>query len=63
MKFWLIIFFFTPQGEFIDKREILTLSQEECNEWKNRIRDPAVAVCVSDDHFQGKQKDKNVEYD
>lgn len=63
MKFWLIIFFFSPSGKYIDKKEILTLSQEECSFWKEKIKEPAHAVCVSDDHFNGIKKDANVEYD
>lgn len=63
MKYWLIVFFFTPQGEYIDKRAILTLSQEDCSYWQQKIKDPAVAVCVSDDHYNGIEKDANVEYD
>jgi hypothetical protein len=64
MKYWLLIFFFSPEGHYIDKKEILTLSQEECDFWKKKVVGPTVKVqCVSDDHYQGIKKDADVEYD
>ncbi len=64
MKYWLIIFFFSPQGDYLDKKEIATLSKEECIFWGKKVVGPTVkTACVSDDHFQGIKKDPDVEYD
>lgn len=67
MKYWLIIFFLDPQGEFISKREIQYPSRIECQKALARQRPPAgrliETVCVSDDHYRGIKQDPGVDYD
>lgn len=65
MKFWLIIFFLTPEGEFISKKEIPFKDEASCYLAMNTVKVKRIAqmVCVSDDHFRGRKKDPGVEYD
>ena len=68
MKFWLIIFFLTPHGEFVGKREIAYKDEATCYAAMDRIRPPkrewtVQMVCVSDDHYSGRKQDPNVPYD
>lgn len=68
MKFWLIAFFFAPDGEFVGKREIAYKDEATCYMAMDRIRPPkknltTQIVCVSDDHYMGRKKDPGVEYD
>lgn len=71
MKFWLIAFFLTPDGEFVGKREIAYKDEATCYVAMDHVRIPKSmkkatiisAVCVSDDHFKGRKKDPGVEYD
>lgn len=71
MKFWLIAFFLTPDGEFVSKREIAYKDETACYMAMDHIRIPKNskkatiirAVCVSDDHFRGRKKDPGVKYD
>lgn len=68
MKFWLIIFFLTPQGEFISKKEIQYKDKASCylamdNVKFKRPATIAEMVCVSNDHYTGKKQDKNVPFD
>lgn len=68
MKFWLIIMFFTPNGDFAGKREIAYEDEASCYIAMDGIRPPrrnllTQMVCVSDDHYQGRKQDKNKRYD
>ena len=68
MKYWLIIFFMTPQGEYIGKREVVYSSKVHCQAALARVRPPqrnvkVEALCVSDDHRQGRRQDPGVPYD
>lgn len=68
MKYWLIIMFFTPNGEFAGKREIAYKDEATCYIAMDGIRPPrrnllTQMVCVSDDHFMGRKKDPGVDYD
>lgn len=70
MKFWLVVFLFTAEGDFIGKSEIAQSSNEECLyaaaavsiRYVNSGIGPAT-FCVSDDHRSGKKPDKNVPLD
>jgi len=43
MKFWLIIFFLNPQGEFLSKQEVQYASKFECQKAQaGRKQDPGV---------------------
>ena len=65
MKFWLIIFFLTPEGEFISKKEIAYKDKASCYVAMDNVKVKRIAqmVCVSDDHYMGRKKDPGVEYD
>lgn len=67
MKYWLIMFFLTPDGEFIEKREIAYKDEATCyiamDYVKYRKDQMIQMVCVSDDHHSGKKQDPGVAYD
>ena len=65
MKFWLIIFFLTPEGEFVSKKELPFKDQASCHLAMDQVKVEQIAqmVCVSDDHYMGRKQDKNVPYD
>ena len=65
MKFWLIIFFLTPQGEFVSKKEIAYKDEASCYLAmdKVKVKQRAQMVCVSDDHYMGRKQDPGVPYD
>jgi len=73
MKFWLLIFFLTPEGEFVDKREVSYENAAKCYEALADVRKPkdvkaqwnvtVRAICVSDDHYTGVKQDPGVDYD
>ena len=65
MKFWLIVFFFTPQGEFVGKKEIAYKDKASCYLAmdKVKVKQRAQMVCVSDDHYMGRKQDPGVPYD
>ncbi len=68
MKFWLIIFFVSPNGDYMGKREIAYKDEVRCYQAMEYIRPPRRSwttqmVCVSDDHYRGRKQDKNIPYD
>ena len=65
MKFWLIIFFLSPDGGFVSKKEIQYKDKASCYLAMNKIKVKQIAemVCVSNDHYTGKKQDKNVPFD
>lgn len=65
MKFWLIIFFFTSEGEFVSKKEIQFQDEASCYIAMNKVKVKQIAQmeCVSDDHYMGRKKDPGVDYD
>ena len=65
MKFWLIMFFLTPEGDFISKKEIQYKDKASCYLAMNKVKVKQIAemVCVSNDHYTGKKQDKNVPFD
>jgi hypothetical protein len=65
VKFWLIIFFLTPQGEFVSKKEIAYKDEASCYLAmdKVKVKQRAQMVCVSDDHYMGRKQDPGVPYD
>lgn len=68
MKFWLIAFLFTADGEYIDKREVVYENEVKCLTAMNYVKPPrrdqiVQMVCVSDDHHSGRKKDPGVDYD
>jgi len=68
MKFWLIAFFFAPNGDYMGKRVIAYENEVRCLQAMDYIRPPKKSwtvqmECVSDDHYMGRKKDLGVEYD
>ena len=65
MKFWLIIFFLSPDGDFVSKKEIQYKDKASCYLAMNKIKVKQITemVCVSNDHYTGKKQDKNVPFD
>lgn len=67
MKFWLIVFFLTPEGEFISKKEIPFADKASCYAAMEKVKVPRATqgkmVCVSNDHYTGKRQDPGVDYD
>lgn len=68
MKFWLIIFFLNPQGEFLSKKEVQYASKVECQKAQAGLKKLPVVkqiqtICVSDDHHSGRKQDPGVNYD
>ncbi len=68
MKFWLIAFFLTPDGEFVSKREVAYKDEATCYIAMDSVRSPkknliTKIVCGSDDHYMGRKQDPGVEYD
>ena len=65
MKFWLLIFFLTPEGEFISKKEIAYKDKASCYVAMDKVKVKRIAqmVCVSDDHRSGRKQDPGVPYD
>ena len=70
MSYWLIVFLFTTEGEFVAKDVYETASKEQCVRFagdvtRTIINSPIQAQfhCVSDDHYMGRKQDEGVEYD
>ena len=65
MKFWLIIFFLTPEGEFVSKKEISYKDKASCYLAMDKVKVKRIAemFCVSDDHYRGRKQDPGVPYD
>ena len=65
MKFWLIIFFLTPQSEFVGKREVPYKDKASCYLAMNKVKfkQRTEMVCVSNDHYTGRKQDPGVPYD
>jgi hypothetical protein len=54
VKFWLIIFFLTPEGEFVSKKEIAYKDETSCYLAMDKIKVKQIAemTCVSDDRYK-----------
>jgi hypothetical protein len=70
MKFWLLVFVFTPGGDYLWKDVIETPSVEACYAQAQRVStlyinsgNPIATFCVSNDHWTGVKQDENVPYD
>ena len=70
MSFWLIVYLFTANGEFMAKDVYETASQQQCAEFAGQVTKTLINTqmqaqfhCVSDDHYMGRAKDKDVDYD
>lgn len=70
MKFWLIVFLFTADGEFIGKHEQVYPDSHECLIAAGQMQIQYVnsstglaAFCVTEDHYYGRSQDENVPLD
>jgi nicotinamide riboside kinase len=71
MKYWLIIFITSPQGEYIDKDVYSTPNKAACEQVAKKMvsrlrsisKNEIEYVCVSDDHYMGRKQDPGVAYD
>ena len=70
MSFWLIVFLFTQEGEFVAKDVYETGGHEQCVKFAGEVtrtiinsRLQAQFHCVSDDHYMGRKQDEGVDYD
>lgn len=70
MKFWLLVFLFTTDGEFITKKEVQLNSKKEClvaaGIAAQSINNKPIALttfCVSDNHHKGLSQDPGVPLD
>jgi hypothetical protein len=70
MSFWLIVYLFTAEGEFVAKDVYETASKEQCAEFAGEVAKTTINSqiqvqfhCVSDDHYMGRKQDEGIEYD
>jgi hypothetical protein len=70
MSFWLIVYLFTQEGEFVAKDVYETASKEQCEKFAGDVtrtiinsRIQAQFHCVSDDHYMGRKQDEGIDYD
>ena len=70
MKFWLIVFLFTPEGEFMAKDVYEAANKEQCVVFGGDVAKTLINTqlqaqfhCVSDDHYMGRKQDEGVDYD
>ena len=70
MSFWLIVFLFTSDGEFHEKSSYEAASKEQCitmagDEARKLVNSQMQMqfYCVSDDHYNGRSVDENVDLD
>jgi hypothetical protein len=70
MSFWLIVYLFTAEGEFIAKDVYETDGQEQCAQFAGEVTRTIINSglqaqfhCVSDDHYMGRKQDEGVDYD
>lgn len=70
MKFWLIVFLFTPEGEFMAKDVYEAANKEQCVAFAGDVVKTLINTqlqaqfhCVSDDHYMGREQDEGVDYD
>jgi citrate lyase alpha subunit len=66
MKFWLIMFLFTPNENYVSKEVYQTASRKSCVELSETIKRPGYKVnmfCVTDAHYRGTDLDQNMALD
>lgn len=68
--YWLILMLFTPEGKFIDKVEVQTISMEECQLvgalYSGDLVNSGTKTqiwCVTEDHYNGVKQDEGIPYD
>lgn len=68
MKYWLIVWFLAPNGEYVGQRQTAYKDEATCYMMMESVRPPrrnytTKLFCVSDDHFRGVKQDPNTPYD
>jgi len=70
MSFWLIVYLFTQEGEFVAKDVYESANKEQCVAFAGDVAGTLVNsqlqaqfYCVSDDHYMGRKQDEDVPYD
>lgn len=68
--FWLIVFLFSSEGEFLEKSSYEAASKAQCVEMAGQEARKHVNsqvqmqfYCVTDDHYQGRSVNKNIPLD
>jgi hypothetical protein len=70
MTFWLIVFLFSSDGEFVEKRSYEADNKAQCVEFAGNEASKLVNsqlqmqfYCVTDDHYMGRSVDKDIPLD
>jgi hypothetical protein len=70
MKFWLIVFLFTSDGEYLGKDIYESANKKQCVEFSAQVAKTLVNTkvaaqfyCVSDDHYTGRSVDPGIPLD
>lgn len=70
MKFWLILWFFSTDGQFIQKDEFAFKNRAQCVQAAGEVAKDFVnkkvsitAFCVTDNHHKGKSVDPGIALD
>lgn len=70
MKFWLIVFLFTAEGEYTGKDIYEAADKAQCIEFSGQVAKTLVNTqlsaqfyCVSDDHYMGRSVDEGIPLD
>ena len=70
MKYWLLVFLFTPEGEYAGKDVYQTDNKAACFERAAKVAKTYVNTqtmtdmyCVSDDHYNGRSVDEGIPLD
>ena len=70
MSYWLIVFLFTVDGEFLGKDIYEAANKDQCIEFAGKVTKTLVNTrlksqfyCVSDDHYMGRKQDEDVPLD
>ena len=68
--FWLIVFIFSNDGEFLEKSSYEAASKSQCIEMAAdearkivNTQTQAQFYCVTDDHYNGRSQDENIPLD
>ena len=70
MPYWLIVFLFSPEGEYITRDDYVVENREQCQELAGRVAKTLVNThivsqfyCVTDDHYNGRSIDPGIPLD
>ena len=70
MKFWLIVFLFSNDGEFLEKRSYEAANKTQCVQFAGQEARKLVNsqlqmqfYCVTDDHYMGRSVDNGIPLD